>query len=154
MTKLNHFILWCKGWYECVNSDMDIFDKAVTALKLDGYICCERRHVIGIVTNYIDELIDNDVFGGRCHYLRLHVWSQNIFHNMQLYNVGYEKATLITIKHFFAYHINTDDIKLDPPIYSRKLYKMGFVCPRHFGNSYKMCNHKVKKFFNKDRVLE
>ena len=149
MEKLNHFILWCKGWYEPINSTMDIFDEAVIALKLDDYVLCSRNNVINIVTNYIDELIDRNVFNGRPHYLKLQVWNQNVFHNMHLYNVSYEEAILLTLRHFFRFHIDKNTIKLNPPTYSRKLYKMGFVAPRLYGNSYKMQNHKVKNYFNR-----
>jgi hypothetical protein len=148
MERLNHFILWCKGWYESANPNLDLFDEAVIALKLDDYVCCKRNSVIGIVTNYLDFLLDKNVFDGCPYYLRLHVWNQNILRNMNLFNVEYEKAVLITLRHFFAYHID-DEIPLTTPTYSRKLYKMGFVCPKQFGNSYKMQNHKVKKYFNK-----
>lgn len=153
MAKLNNFILWCKGWYECIN-DKDMFDQAVDMLILDDYICCQKRSVIGIVLNYIDTLKEKGIIHPQTHYLLHSVWHNNITNNMRTYNVDYEKAVLITIKHFFAFHVDSKDIKLFPPTYSRKLYKMGFVCPRYFGNSYKMCNHKVKKFFNKDRVLK
>lgn len=103
MERLNNFILWCKGWYEPTDSTMDIFDEAVIALKLDDYVLCSRNNVIGIVTNYIDELIDRNVFDGRPSYLRLNVWNQNVFHNMHLYNVDYEEAVLITLKHFLCF---------------------------------------------------
>ena len=48
----------------------------------------------------------------------------------------------------FKYELTKDNIKLNPPVYSRKLYKMGFVAPKYFGNSYKMANYKANKFFN------
>lgn len=147
-SRLNNFILWCKGWYESIDSNVDIFDEAVIALKLDDYVLCSRNNVIGIVTNYIDELIDKNAFDGHPYYLRLNVWNQNVFHNMHLYNVGYEEAVLITLKHFFMFHIDKNIIKLNPPTYSRKLYKMGFIAPKHFGNSYKLQNYKIKKLFN------
>ena len=38
--------------------------------------------------------------------------------------------------------------KGDLPKYSRKLYKLGFIAPTYFGNSYKMANYKVNKIFN------
>lgn len=154
MTRLNHFILWCKGWYKSINPDMDIFDEAVVALRLDNYFCCGRNNVIGIVTKYIDELIDKDVFDGRPGYLRFTTWNQNISRNIHWYKVSYDEAVLIVLKNFFAYHIDKGIFQLNPPTYSRRLFKMGFVAPRHFGNSYKMCNHKAKKFFEKERVLE
>lgn len=145
--KLNHFILWCKGWYECIN-DKDMFDQTVDMLKLDDYVCCQRRNVIGIVLNYIDTLKEKGIIHPQTNYLLHSMWHNSIVHNMTMYNVDYQYATLYTIRHFFAYHIERKDFPLEPPTYSRKLYKMGFVCPRHlFGNSYKMCNYKVKKFF-------
>lgn len=147
MCRLNHFILWCKGWYESVDENMDLFDQVVEVLKLDGYILCEKRNVLGILTNYIDEIIDKSE--GRPNYLRIHIWHQNISHNMYLNMMDYKTAVLINIKNFFAYHIEAKNFNLTPPIYSRKLYKKGLRCPSQFGNSYKMCNYKTAKFFKK-----
>lgn len=149
--RLNNFILWCKGWYIPTDKYCDIFDQAVMALKLDGYIFATRNDVIGIVLNYIDELVDKNVFNGRPNYLRCHVWNQNICQIMHLHEVCYNKAVMKVVRDFFAFHIDNTVMTLNPPVYSRELYKMGFVSPTEFGNSYKMANSKVREIFNKHK---
>ena len=66
---------------------------------------------------------------------------------MSIYNVNYNEALLFRIKYFFAFEC--PKLTLTQPFYSRKVYKLGFIAPAHFGNSYKLANYKVNKFFNK-----
>lgn len=60
---------------------------------------------------------------------------------------NYNEALLYRIRNFFAFECNK--LPLNPPIYSRKIYKLGFIAPTNFGNSYKLANYKANKFFNK-----
>ena len=147
--RLNNFILWCKGWYIPTDKYIDIFEQAAMALKLDGYVLATRKYVVDIALNYIDELVDKNVFNGRPNYLRCHVWNQNVCIMMHLHNVDYNKAVLMVVRNFFAFHIDNTVMTLNPPVYSRELYKLGFVAPKEYGNSYKMANSKVKEIFKK-----
>ena len=56
--RLNNFILWCKNWYQPIDSRMNIVTQAQKILTLDGYLSCNNP--ICITLNYIDELVDND----------------------------------------------------------------------------------------------
>ena len=145
MTRLNHFILWCKGWY-IPSTEMSFLEQALLALKLDGYEFANEYNVIDIVLNYVDDL----VYDKRIKPIRMMEWHNSICSSMLMSEYTYEEAVLYNLRKLFAY----TSIELNPPTYSRRLFKMGFVAPRHFGNSYKMCNHKAKKFFEKERVLE
>ena len=136
--RLNNFILWCKGWYE-PTKEQDLFEQALLALKLDGYELARINNVLNIVTNYVDDL----VYDKELKPIRLMEWNNTISTYMIMQGYTYRNALLLNLRNLFRY----TSFNLEPPTYSRKLYKMGFVCPRHFGNSYKMCNHKVKKFF-------
>lgn len=144
-TRLNNFILWCKGWYESVNNEMDIFDEALIALKLDGYEFATKNHVLGIVLNCLDEMIDKKII----YTLRISRLHESISENMHFYKLDYNEALAFTIMSLFKYELTTDNITLNPPVYSRKLYKMGFKAPSQFGNSYTLANYKAKKYFNK-----
>ena len=158
INRLNNFILWTKGWYRCPryvkkediikNSKRTDFDDVKTILKLDGYDVKNNSDVLKILLNYIDDLNDIGITSGMSE-LRMLVWNSNVEKYMNWTHGDYERSLLSTIREFFAYSITKKHIKLNPPIYSRKLYKMGFVAPTHLGNSYKMCNNKVKRIFNK-----
>jgi hypothetical protein len=67
---------------------------------------------------------------------------------MRIYNFSYEESVLFQVINYFKFNVSGDDIVLIPPKYSRKLYKLGFIAPTYFGNSYKMANYKVNKIFN------
>ena len=158
INRLNNFILWTKGWYRhprytkkediIKNSKRTDFDDVKMILKLDGYDVKKNSDVLKILLNYIDDLNDMGITSGMSE-LRMFVWNSNIEKYMNWTRGDYERSLLSVIREFFAYSITKEHIKLNPPIYSRKLYKMGFVAPTHLGNSYKMCNSKVKRIFNK-----
>jgi hypothetical protein len=139
-SRLNHFILWCKGWYEPIDNKVDVITQARKILTLDGYMPCNNP--ISITLGYIDDLVNN----GTIPPIRLMMWNEEIVKYMSLYEMNYHEALLYRIRNFFAFECGK--LPLNPPTYSRKLYKMGFIAPRHFGNSYKMANYKTKKFFN------
>lgn len=163
--RLNHFILWCKGWYIPVGyrfikkykelenhpeRDRDDFENVIEILKLDGYCYVRNKHdVLRILLNYIDELVERGVIEKNYRPLSMVVWNSEIQKYLQWTKGDYEGSLLMVIKNFFAYEITRKQISLTPPVYSRKLFKIGFTAPTHFGNSYKMCNYKVNKIFNK-----
>ena len=139
--RLNHFILWCKNWYEPIDNRVDIITQARKILTLDGYISCNNP--IAISLNYIDDLVKDGIIQP----IKLMIWNAEIVKYMSIYNFNYNEALLYRIRNFFSFEC--DKLPLNPPIYSRKIYKLGFIAPTHFGNSYKLSNYKANKFFNK-----
>lgn len=139
--RLNNFILWCKGWYQPIDNRVDIITEARKILTLDEYLSCNNP--IAISLNYIDDLVKDGIIQP----IRLLAWNEEIVRYMSMYNFKYNEALLYKIKNFFAFEC--DKLPLNPPIYSRKIYKLGFIAPTHFGNSYKLANYKANKFFNK-----
>lgn len=139
--RLNHFILWCKNWYQSIDSSVDIITEARKILTLDGYLSCNNP--IAISLNYIDDLVKDGIIPP----IRLLVWNEEIVRYMSTFGFNYHEALLYRIRNFFAFECYK--LPLKPPIYSRKIYKLGFVAPTNFGNSYKLANYKVNKFFNK-----
>ena len=77
--RLNHFILWCKGWYQPIKTDADFITQAQKSLVLDGYMSCNNP--IPISLNFIDELVEKNIISP----IRLNVWSQEIYKYMNLY---------------------------------------------------------------------
>lgn len=141
--RLNHFILWCKGWYQPVNDRREMLKEAQQILCLDGYLEC--NNTISIVLNYIDVLVEK----GEIEPIRLDLWNNEIVKYMNWYKFDYQTSLIYRLRNFFAFEVDAKLFNLTPPIYSRKLFKMGFVAPSHFGNSYKMCNHKVTQIWAK-----
>lgn len=138
--RLNNFILWCKGWYVSTK-DMDMITQARKVLQLDDYLACNNPISIALI--YIDELVEKRVIDP----INLYMWNSEITKFMNLYGMNYNEAVLFQIKTYFGFFIK--ELHLNPPIYSRKVYKLGFKAPSQFGNSYTLANYKVKKYFNK-----
>ena len=139
--RLNNFILWCKNWYQPIDKKMSIIEQAKKILVLDGYM--PNNAPIPIVLLFIDELVEN----GIVRPIKLQVWNEDINRDMSIFNLSYNEALLYRVENFFAFECGS--LPLKPPVYSRELYKLGFVGPRYLGNSYKMLNYKASKIFNK-----
>ena len=143
--RLNNFILWCKGWYRPVSSEMDVYSQAKIALRLDGYEFLKRNdEVINIINIFIDDMVESGIIKP----ISLHWLYSNIL-NIERYGATRSEALLITLQNYFAYNIDRNTITLRPPIYNRSIYKLGFTAPKHLGNTYKMQNDKANKFFLK-----
>lgn len=145
--RLNHFILWCKNWYQPVNKDMNVFDQVKAALYIDGYQFIKNRHdIMNIILVFMDDITESKILGDRPFSL------QRFYHDTQSnkhwYRMPSDEAFLWAIRNYFAFSIGSKDVTLNPPIYNRKVYKLGLIGPSDMGNSYKMLNHKAKKFFN------
>lgn len=109
-------------------------------MTLDGYLSCNNPTYVAL--NYIDDLVRNNTITP----ISLACWNEGVVRYMN-YGMPYSEALIYKIREFFAFECPI--LPLNPPIYSRKLYKLGFVAPKHFGNSYKLANYKVNKFFGK-----
>lgn len=144
--RLNNFILWCKNWYEPIDKNMNVFDQAKNVLYLDGYHFIRNRHdIMNIILVFMDDLTESKILGD--HPFRLQIFYQKTQSNKHWYNMPSDEAFLWAIRDYFAFSITNKDITLNPPVYNRKVYKLGFVGPRRMGNSYKMLNHKANKTF-------
>ncbi|MBO5948220.1 hypothetical protein J6Q66_05230 [bacterium] len=144
--RLNNFILWCKNWYQPINKDMPIFEQAKAALYIDDYICIKTNNdVLNVVMTFIDDLVDAKLIQP----FRMQIFYNDVKKNKHWYKLTDDESLLWTIRNYFAYDVERKDLKLNPPTYNKKIYKLGFVGPSHMGNSYKMLNYKANKFFSK-----
>ena len=141
--RLNNFILWCRGWYQPIRTDMDFIAQAQKSLVLDSYMPCNNPISISLI--FIDELVEKNIIPP----IKLNIWNQEIDSYMNLYQMDYHNAMMFKIKNFFAFEIEQDVLLLNPPVYNRNTYKLGFVGFKHMGNSYKMLTHKANEFFKK-----
>lgn len=123
-----------------------MFDDVTKILTLDDYVFIRNKQdVLTILLNYLDELISDGIVSN----ISLLRWESEMQKYLLLTNRDYEKSLLLIIRDFFAFSVTSDEIKLYPPSYSRKLYKIGFIAPKHFGNSYKLANYKASKILKK-----
>ena len=138
--RLNNFILWSKNWYQPINKKTNVIRQARNILVLDGYM--PNNAPIPIVLLFLDELVEN----GIVRPIKLQVWNENITRDMTTFNLSYNEALFYRIKTFFEFECGS--LPLKSPVYSREVYKLGFVGPRYMGSSYKMLNHKARDIFN------
>ena len=138
--RLNNFILWCKNWYYPVDNKMDIITQAKKILALDGYLSCNNPISIALI--FIDELVEKEIIKP----ISLFVWNEEINKYKLVYECDYQSALMYRIRNFFVFECNK--LQLTPPVYSRKVYKLGFIGPHYMGNSYKMLNYKARKIFD------
>ena len=139
--RLNNFILWCKGWYRPVKDELPIFEQAKIALRLDGYELIKHENdVLNIVTLFVDDLVESKTIRP----LKTQILFQEINRYKYWYKATDNEALLWFFHDYFAYELTKKELKLNPPIYNRRLFKLGFKGPHNLGNSYKMLNYKAK----------
>lgn len=135
--RLNHFVLWSKGWYKlredytnCQDNKLVLFETLRKVLALDGYCYIwNEEDIILILANNLREYntwakenkkrcLEIDVFMHEvATYIRQNGWS-------------YFEALVYTLKNFFGW---MSKIELYAPAYNKKLTKFGLVSP-HWGN--------------------
>lgn len=143
--KLNHFILWCKGWYIPVKDDEDRFETLRKVLYLDGYHFITNKYdVMSVVLNFFDEFLSkNDMT------LTIYRLYCDVARDIRYYDYDFEEALILAIKSYLCYNVTSDVFIIEKPVYSRKLYRFGLKSPSHFGNTYKHQNLETEKSFER-----
>ena len=153
--KINHFILFCKGWYKPVNEEEELFETVRKVLYLDDYVCIRNMSdVVSILMSRIEEynscLLDE---GNRNFFSvrKLYDFYKSVERIQQYYKdstLTFDEKVVLAICEFFRY----ETINVDKPVYSRKLYKFGLKNGTwHYkqGMSYKEQNRFADEFFDK-----
>ena len=153
---LNNFALFSKGWYSPVNDDEDLLTTVKHVLALDGYdFISNYNDVLCILLSEIDrynKYLDNvnvktlDLFT---------LWKESIEEkNLCHKDISNEEAIVRVIAKFLRY-MDSKYIKLQCPVYNRKLTKKyGLVLQPFFykkskqGTTYKEMNRFANKYFN------
>lgn len=143
---ISNFVLYSKGWYQPVNKGEDEFAFIKKILALDDYpFLTNEQDVVLFLLSKVDdynEYINRVKFNGRI--LRLNIFESETNRYMITFGYNRQMAQIAAIKSFF---LGIADIKLQKPIFNRKLYKKGIK----FGNwkpgmTYKEMNKFVEKF--------
>lgn len=137
---LNHFVLWCKGWYKPVDSLEPTEVTLSRVLKLDGYsFVRDLRDVLIIVLNELETYNEWLSKNNRCP-LKL----TTICYEASRYEArkafqgkgcSAEEAVIYAIKYFFM-EKGGNDIVLEKPFYSKELRKQGLEFHQSFRKSY------------------
>lgn len=148
---LNHFALFCKGWYQPTNEKEDLFDFLRKLMYLDGYEFAKTKEdIISIILARYSEYNEWLRKNGKSHQ-DIYRFNNNILELQRLRKLSYEEAIIRTIQSLI---MNKDNsvIRLNPPHFSRKLYKAGIMFHQLFrhdyhGMTYKEQNKIVKDIF-------
>lgn len=145
---LNHFALYCKGWYEPVDKSMFLSQFILKVLDLDGYsfaksISDALNIILSEMDRYNDWLRAHDKPTLNLQWLYLRAKDEQL-----LCGCDFETAMLIVIKTFIM-NRSKDEIVLTPPRYDRRLYKKGITFRySNKGETYKERNNFANKMFN------
>lgn len=137
---LNHFALWCKGWYRPTDLLEPIEITLSRVLKLDGYILVRSlKDVLIIVLNELEQY--NEWLSKNNRY---HLKLTTICYEASRYEARKafqgkgctaEEAVIYAIKNFFM-EKGGNDIVLEKPFYSKELRKQGLEFHQCFRKSY------------------
>ena len=142
--RLNNFILWCKGWYCPVKDELSIFEQAKIALHLDGYeFIRHESDVLNIITSFVDDLVESKIIKP----IRTQIMFQNINRYKYWCKSTDNEALLWFFRDYFAYELTRKELNLNPPIYNRSLFKLGFQGPTNMGKKQFIKNLRNTMFF-------
>lgn len=155
--KLNHFILYCKGWYRSVEEEIDSYELYRRVLSLDGYGFLKTKQ--DILRLLLMELDHYNEFLIKNNYKQLEFFRliENTIHTQCFYNLSFEESIIKSIIEVFLYYADCEQIELSKPFYDRKLYKKGLKFsmligfPKN-GMTYKEQNNFADKIFNNKNV--
>lgn len=133
---LNHFVLYCKGWYQPVK-DEKMFETVSKVLELDGYEFAKTSNdIMCIILSEIDRyntwLVQNGLKD-----LKLFDLYNGVNKTLNWYNHAntFEEAILYKIIQFIQ-DKGIGEIVLKRPIYSKKLRKKGLRFSQLFRKDY------------------
>lgn len=150
---LNHFALYCKGWYQSVNKEEKMIDTISRVLTLDGYEFAKDVHTImRVILSEIDRynswLIQNKKLDLKLYDLYMDAYkTMNWWHWCDTF----EEAMIFRIVAFIQ-DKGKSEIVLERPIYSRSLRKKGLmfrqIYREHYhGMTYAEQNRMANKIF-------
>lgn len=147
---LNHFALYCKGWYQPVNKEEKMIDTISRVLALDGYEFAKNtQDIMCIILSEIDRynswLVQNKKLD-----LKLYDLYNDAYKTMNWWHWcdTFEEAMLYRIVSFIQ-DKSKSEIVLSKPIYSRKLRKKGLV----FRQVYRY-NYNGMTYAEQNRIAE
>lgn len=155
---LNHFALWCKGWYRPTNEKATLEETLKIVFELDGYTFAERMNdFLTIVLTEFDPYC-KWLSEYNKKYCTIQMLCQNAinyekYNEMHGYSVSFAECMFYAIVDFFRY-IDNKNIKLKKPIYNRALrtkglcFRQGFRKDYH-GMTYAEQNRIASKMFDK-----
>lgn len=155
---LNHFALWCKGWYRPTNEKATLEETLQIVFGLDGYPFAKNMDdFLNIVLTAFLPYNEWRQENGKKILTLLEIYSKaksyEIYGNMHGYEVTVTDAVFYAIAGFFS-DLSKEDIKLEKPIYSRELRTKGLCFRQTFrkdyqGMTYAEQNRIVSEIFDK-----
>lgn len=153
---LNHFALFCKGWYQPTNEKEDLFDFLRKLLYLDGYEFAKTKEdIISIILARYSEYNEWLKVNGK-NYKSIYDFNDNILKLRGLNGISYEEAIVKTIQSIIMCKEDSE-IELNPPHFGKKLYKAGIRFNQLFrhnyqGMTYKQQNQIVREIFKNSKA--
>ena len=151
--KLNHFVLWCKGWYrltddfnELSNEDY-LFQVLKKVLYLDYYQFVRTKEDILIILSNNIRYYNEWATENHQKTLKVDWMITEVYEKMYFWNLSYFEAVVKVVKEFFGWH---SKISLFAPHYSKKLQKFGLTSIHYKqGMTFTWLNKNVSKTFIK-----
>lgn len=149
---LNHFLLWCKGWYtmpktkEDVNEDL--FEVLKSVLALDNYSThyMTLKDFTDIILNCFEKY-NLWCFSEKLNYVRMTQFFDTV-NRYESYSYNRNAAIIMAVRVYFQ-GLEKGRYCLKKPVYSKKLFKKyGLIIGNLFsspkkGMTYKEMNHEA-----------
>lgn len=132
---LNNYILFVKGWYKDIKN-RTYLEQVINVLNMDGYSYIKdikdiRGLILSRFDNYNKWLANNKGYSISLYRI--------------LYNIPENDVTEYILKSIADLLRYSEDIKIDKPMFSKKLRKQGFVYSMYPNAPYKWINKHIDK---------
>lgn len=155
---LNHFVLWCKGWYRPTNDKATLEETLRIVFALDGYPFAKKMgDFLNIILTEFEPYYKwvREHNNGICFNMQMlckNAIDYETYNETHGHSVSFAECMFYAIAGFFRYR--GKDIRLEKPIYSRELRTKG-LCFRqayrgnYHGMTYAEQNRIASKAFDK-----
>jgi len=148
----NDIVLYCKGWYQTPKGDTMLDDLGYLFGKIYAWTPKTEEEIAHFMMRVLDKLYDEQGirFDSESWINNFSGFHNEIKRNMRMYNCSFDMAIILVV-HSILQRLDTNEIKLNPPVYGKKEhFRMGqFFGEYPISMTYTEMNKIARKVFGK-----
>ena len=146
----NDIVLYCKGWYQTPEGDTMLDDLGYLFGKIYAWTPKTEEEIAHFMMRVLDKLYDEQGirFDSESWINNFSGFHNEIKCNMRMYNCSFDMAIILVV-HSILQRLDTNEIKLNPPVYGKKEhFRMGqFFGEYPISMTYTEMNRRAQQMF-------
>lgn len=148
----NDIVLYCKGWYQTPEGDTMLDDLGYLFGKIYAWTPKTEEEIAHFMMRVLDKLYDEQGirFDSESWINNFSGFYREVKRNIRIYNCSFDMAIILVV-HSILQRLDTNEIKLNPPVYGKKEhFRMGqFFGEYPISMTYTEMNRIARKVFGK-----